>query len=172
MKTLFKFFGGIVALLIVIGFLLPSKWQVERSIDISAPPERILPLISNLKLGWPQWSAFDNEDPTIEYAFPGLVEGVGAERTWKSKKMGDGFQKILKADAAGIESDLNMPATSFLIHIKFKFEPTENGTKVIWTDYGDVGMHLVSRYFILTIESMLAPKFEQSLQKLKALAEI
>src|SRR5258708_5609986 len=89
----------ILLLFVAAGFLLPAKWRVERSAVINAPPSTIYVFISNLKMGWPQWSAFDSEDPNIQYSYSGPEAGVGATRAWKSKKMGDGSQRITEADA-------------------------------------------------------------------------
>ncbi len=94
---------------ILIDFLLPTQWKVERSIVINAWAQNVYPLVANFKSGWPQWSAFDFEDPSIQYSYPGPEEGVGATRSWVSKKMGNGTQKTIGADpASGITYQLQM----------------------------------------------------------------
>ena len=70
MKTIKWLLLGAVALAVVllaIAYLLPRKWQVQRSIAIHAPPAAIYPLVANMKTGWPQWSAFDFADPDIRF---------------------------------------------------------------------------------------------------------
>jgi hypothetical protein len=57
--------GGLFVLFVVIGFLLPSEWQVSRSIVIDAPPERVHPFVGSLA-EWPRWSLFDKEDPDMD----------------------------------------------------------------------------------------------------------
>src|SRR5687767_13273543 len=90
--------GGLVATFVVVGLLLPARWQVARSIVIDAPPAAIYPLVANFKTGWLHWSAFEATDPTIQYIYSGPDEGVGAKRTWTSQKMASGFQTITKAN--------------------------------------------------------------------------
>src|SRR5258707_11320671 len=90
------------ALLLLIGFaavgsLLSPEWRVERSVVVNAPAATIYPLVADFKTGWPQWSAFDSEDPAIRYRYSGPDAGVGASRSWTSMKMGDGVQRIVKA---------------------------------------------------------------------------
>ena len=49
--------GVVLLVMLLIGFLLPSGWQVERSIVIRAPAATIFPYINNLKNGrvWAVW---------------------------------------------------------------------------------------------------------------------
>ena len=47
-------------------FLLPTDWQVERRVEIEAPPERVFALLDELR-AWQRWS------PWQESAYPGLV---------------------------------------------------------------------------------------------------
>jgi len=48
--------GVVVLLLIVLGLaaMQPDSFRVQRAIAIKAPPEKILPLISDFH-NWPQW---------------------------------------------------------------------------------------------------------------------
>jgi hypothetical protein len=160
-------------LLILVGFLLPSKWKVERSIVINAPVVSIYPLVANFKSGWPQWSSFDFEDPAIQYRYSGPDEGVGAARSWTSKKMGDGSQEIIKADpASGVEFQLHMEKTDFVLHGQLSFEPSGNSTKVTWHDDGEAGYNPMYRYMGALMNQMMGPTFEKSLAALKQKAEM
>lgn len=161
----------VLVVLVVVGALLPAQWKVQRAIVVQAPPAAIYPLVANLKSGWPQWSAFDSEDPAIQYTTSGPAEGVGAARSWVSKKMGDGSQKILKADpAGGVEFELEM-ANGFRMTGTLVFERSGAGTKVTWTDSGDVGANPLYRYLAAVMDPMLGGTFERSLARLKAQAE-
>jgi hypothetical protein len=158
--------------LVAIGFMLPAKWRVQRAIMINAPANQIYPLIANLKEGWPQWSAFDLEDPTIQYSYSGPNEGEGAERSWISTKMGDGYQKITKATrVSGIEFELGMPKNDILIHGKISFDILPDTTVVTWTDSGDMGANPFKRYMGALMDKMMGSTFEKSLAALKQKAE-
>ena len=49
--------------------------------------------------------------------------------------------------------------------------PDGSGTRVTWTNEGDMGANPVNRYFGLMMDSMVGPDFEAGLKNLKALAE-
>jgi hypothetical protein len=155
----------------LIGFLLPSHWRVERSVVVQAERPILYPLLSDFRNGWPQWSAFDSEDPAIRYDFSGAATGAGAIRSWKSRRMGDGTQRILKANpATGIEYELVMNG-GFRMLGTIRLLPMDSGTQVTWSDTGDVGLNPWYRYLALAMNRIMGPVFEKSLAKLKDLAE-
>jgi hypothetical protein len=175
MKIL-KFAGltiaGIVLALLVVSQVLPSQWRFRRSIVIAAPPGAMLPLLANLKTGWPQWSAFDAEDPDIQYRYSGPEEGPGATRSWSSRKMGDGEQKIVRADASGVEFDLRMVRNDFAMKGVISFDPAPGGsTRVTWTDSGEIGNHPFYRYMGVFMDRLIGGTFERSLAALKQKVE-
>jgi hypothetical protein len=182
MKFLKIVLGAAVCLGLVfagVGFLLPSRWEVKRSTVINAPPEVVYPFVANLKTGWPRWSLFDYEDPDIAYSYSGPDEGVGAEREWISDKMGNGTQRITKADPKkGVEFELTMD-NGFALTGRLDFDPfetlgvaTQTATEVTWTDTGDVGGNLLYRWMALFMDAMMGDTFETSLETLKREAEI
>jgi len=154
-----------------VGYILPADWKVERSTFIKAKPQQIYPLIANFKTGWPQWSAFDFEDPSIQYSYSGPLEGVGATRSWVSQKMGDGSQTILWAlPDSGIEFQLSMN-NGFLLNGRIAFQDVGGETKVTWMDYGKVDPNPIHRYMASVMDKMMGSAFEKSLSTLKAKAE-
>jgi hypothetical protein len=154
--------------ILLIGFLLPSQWQVSRSIVINKPPQAIFGYVANFRIGWPQWSAFDGEDPTIKYTYSGPSQGTGASRSWISEKMGNGSQTITSANPAkGITFELKMENSKFTIVGNIAFEPIGNGTKVTWTDKGDAGNNIFYKYMGTMMDKMMGDTFDRSLEKLK-----
>ena len=65
MKSLFirvvLAFVAFLALLAVIGSLLPRDFHVKASIDIDAPASVVFDQINNLE-NWPSWSAWNSND--------------------------------------------------------------------------------------------------------------
>ena len=164
--------GVLVVAVVGIGFILPAKWKVERSITINASAEKIYPLIANFETGWPQWSAFDKEYTDSHYTSSGPQEGVGATRSWTGGSMGDGSQTIVKASTQeGIEFELIMIKYDSKLTGKILFAPVEGGTRVSWIDEGTAGNNPIMRWMILFMDNMLGCMLEKSLQNLKALAE-
>ena len=54
---------GLIVLLVVISFALPSSYRVERSIEINAPMETVYPLVYDPK-SWASNSAKSSKPPT------------------------------------------------------------------------------------------------------------
>jgi hypothetical protein len=172
MKKVLLLLISMAILALGVGTVLPSKWQVERSLTIHAPPVAIYPLIANFKTGWPQWSIFDIEDPDIKYTYSGPEEEMGTVRSWTSQKMGHGIQKIISADPQnGIQFLLIMPQNNFVIKGQLRMEPVGDSTKVTWTDSGDVGANFRQKYMVFFMDRMMGPTFEASLSKLQKLVE-
>jgi len=150
----------LAALVFLVGYLLPSQWQVSRSIVINKPPQAIYPFVADFKQGWSQWS---DSGPYL---------GVGASRSWISDKMGNGSQTITTADTrTGVHFELKMENTKFGLNGNIGFEPTGSGTKVTWTDSGDTGNNIFFRYMASMMDKMMGNTFERSLAKLKEKAE-
>jgi len=173
LKIILGVLGAIVVLAVTIGFILPSKHRVERSLVINAPPSAIYPLIANLKTGWPQWPPFGpSEYPGLKVTYAGPDEGVGASQSWDSKKTGDGTLTIIKADRMrGIEYDMVTMHDSFRLTGALICEPAASGTKVTWRDDMDVGNNLLHRYMGWMVEKPLGKSFEKGLASLKKKAE-
>jgi hypothetical protein len=168
---LFSFVVVLVAVLIF-GLLSPSDWDVERSIAIKTPPEKIYPFVANFKTGWTQWSSYDLEDHRIVYTYSGAEEGVGAGRAWIGGLIGDGQQVITHADPRrGVAFDIQMTETGFEIKGSIRFEPMVEGTKVTWRHYGNVGSNPFRRYTAFTMDRIMGDEFEKSLDLLKQKVE-
>ena len=56
---------GLLVVLVVIGWLLPSEVTVERAIGIDKPADAVFPWIASLRT-WPDWTVWNKtEDPTV-----------------------------------------------------------------------------------------------------------
>lgn len=152
------------------GVLLPAKWKVQRSIVINAPAETIYIYVANLKK-WSEWNEFDKADPEAQYRFGGPEQGKGAERGWTSKRMGDGSMRIVSADRASIEFSLDVVDSGFHIDGQIAIVPEGAGTRVTWTDTGEVGRNPLHRAAALMFDKTMGPIFEKSLATLKAKVE-
>ena len=76
---------------------MAKEFTVHRSIDIAAPPERILPLLTDLR-AWQKWSPWEGLDPALERTYAGAESGVGAVYGWRgNSKAGQGRMEIVEA---------------------------------------------------------------------------
>ena len=98
MKKILMIVGGIIVLLVLVAFLLPSKIHVERSIVVNAPPAKVFGEVNSLKK-WGAWDPWMKKDPNIKNTFSGPDEGVGAKNSWVSdhKEVGTGSNTITES---------------------------------------------------------------------------
>ena len=174
MRVLKFFLYGLVALLVLIvavGFVLPSRYHVERSLEIKAPAEKVFGLVNDPKQ-WATWSVWNKRDPAMKVAYSGAPEGVGAKWAWESKTEGSGEMEFTRSEPPKLVGyklffpDFGTTATGTLV-----FVPAGDGTRITWTNDGDMGGNPLLHYMALAMDSMVGPDFEAGLWGLKARAE-
>ena len=84
-----KLIGLAVALLIggvlLVAAMRPDSFRVQRSASIQAPPEKIFPLINDLKR-FKAWSPFDKKDPNLKRSYSGAASGKRAAFAFEGNK--------------------------------------------------------------------------------------
>ena len=155
-------------LLLVVSLFLPSKYHVERSVMIKAPPATIFPLINNPSR-WLEWTAWTRaKDSTLTYAYSGPAEGAGAASEWTSQTMGSGLMKFTSADPQkGVRFDLSFDGGKFKSKGAVLIETNGESTKVTWTNDGELGGNPIARYFGLFMDKMVGRDYEEGLEKLR-----
>ena len=163
---------SVVALAVVgIGLVLPSAFQVSRSIEVFAPPDRIFNHVVDPR-EWKRWTVWNQRDPDMEVHYAGPPFGQGARWSWNSRTEGKGtmtFVKVVPNERLGYElsfPDMGMKSSGEII-----LEPAGKATRVTWTNAGDVGGNPLKRYVAVLMDRMVGPDFEAGLANLKRLAE-
>ncbi|MEQ1595209.1 MAG: SRPBCC family protein [Casimicrobium sp.] len=165
-----KYLVGLVILFLAVGFLLPATYSAQRSVSISAPVDKVFPLVANQK-EWKRWSVWNQRDPNMQLTYAGPEAAAGSKWTWKSKSEGNGGMEWSAVETnKRIGYILTMedmtPATGDLT-----FTPEGNGTKVVWSINGNGGMNPIFRWFGLFMDKLIGPDFEAGLKNLKKIAE-
>jgi len=169
---------GVIAGIGVAGILiyaatLPKDFRVSRSVAINAPPEKIFPLINDLKR-FNEWNPFAKQDPTIVITYDGPQSGQGAGYSWDSKgKAGKGSSAITDASSpsrVNMRLDMEKPMEGHP-DIVFALEPRGAATEVSWTMAGPYPY--INRVFgaIFNMDKIIGRTFAAGLLDLKALAE-
>jgi hypothetical protein len=161
---------GAVAL---VGYLLPSRFRVERSIVVKAQPEQLYPLVASFKSGWPQWSPFGTRaDKELTVTFSGPDEGVGAKESWAGGNTPPGSMEIVRADPrSGVDYRLLMNGGALAMDGRLSFSPAPGGTRVTWVDEGEMGPNPLRHLVGKVLETMIGRGFEQGLAMLKERVE-
>ena len=162
---------GLIVLLVVIGFLLPSHFKVERSMEIAAPPEKIFPNIEDPR-AWAKWTVWNQRDPNMQMTYSGAEKGQGAKWSWRSKTEGNGSMEFSKIDAPKLmQYKLSFPDFGMTSTGTMTLAPVGSGTKVTWTNEGELGNNPMNRYFGLMMDNMVGKDFTSGLQNLKSMVE-
>jgi hypothetical protein len=163
---------AIILLLIVVGFLLPSKFHAEKSIEIKSTASKIFPYLNNVQR-WKDWTSLNEEkDFSLEVTYFGPRQGIGSGMIYSGDKLGSGKIEITDNE---LDQRINF---SLLINHRIstqgliRIEPLTNSTSMVTiTLDGDVGFHLANRYIILLMDNIAGVLFKDSLNQLKSITE-
>lgn len=171
---LLKWIGiGLSSLLIVlclVALVLPERFQVEESVLIDAPPERIMPRIARLR-EWEHWVGWQQSDPAFKMSFRGPERGPGAVMEWNSPGTNGVFTVTELREPEHMRFEVSMEDGRGASQGSFRLEPTAGGTRVVWRDEGTIGDFFLLRLFIPLMNSSLGRAYALGLQNLKAAVE-
>lgn len=166
----------VIAILGALGYaaISPDHFRVERTATIAAPPEKIFPLINDLRQ-WTAWSPWEKIDPALKRSYSGPKEGVGAAYSWQgNNEVGVGRMQITESDPNArveIKLDFQMPFEAHNI-AEFTLHPQNgSGTQVTWAMYGPSPYTHRLMQLVFDMDDMVGGKFEQGLTNLKTAAE-
>ena len=157
--------GILIAVVIAIGFILPSKYQVERRIVINAEPAQIHALVGDLKR-WPEWGPWEEDDPSIVTALGDITRGVGAYQSWTSDSGNGELIFTSSSPERGVAYNLSFDDAWHSV-VAIRYEKSSTDTQVVWHMKGDAGFNPIGRYFGVFMDSMVGPMFERGLERLK-----
>lgn len=152
----------------------PDTFRVQRSKVINAPPDKIFPLIGNLRQ-MNTWNPFSKSDPTLKLAYSGPESGPGAAYDWDSEgHSGKGRIEITDANPPSrVAMTLTMikPMQAHNL-VEFTLRPQGGATEVTWTMTG-VSRPLIAKIMdvLFSMDRMVGSQFEKGLEDLKAMAE-
>ena len=160
--------GGVL----VLAATRPDNFRVQRSATIQAPPERIQPLISDLRK-FNSWNPYEKKDPNIVGAYSGPTSGAGAAYAFTGNKdVGKGAIRITSATPEVVRMDLVMLEPFEADNrVEFRLEPSGTATKVTWALEGKAPFLAKVVHLFLDMDSMVGKDFESGLAGLKKLAE-
>jgi uncharacterized protein YndB with AHSA1/START domain len=168
----------IVITLLIAGVLVfaatkPDVFQVRRSASIKAPPEKVYPLINDLKQ-WHLWSPWEKKDPGMKRTFSATTAGKGATYAWDGdKNVGRGSMEITEAVPASkirLKLDFETPFEAHNI-VTFTLEPRDGATQVTWLMEGPAPYLARIMHVFFNMDKMVGGDFEAGLAAMKAAAE-
>ena len=168
----------VVLLVVVAGFLAyastrPDTLRVQRSATIKAPPDKIYPLITDLRR-WSVWSPWEKKDPAMKRTFGGADSGQGAVYAWQGNSdVGEGRMEIVEAtppSKVAIKLDFIKPLEGHNV-AEFTLTPKGEATDVTWLMYGPTPFIGKVLGIFMNMDAMIGNDFEAGLASLRAAAE-
>lgn len=158
---------------VAVGFMLPQRAHLERSIFVERPPATVFAVLNGYRhfAAWSPWSALD---PAMQVSIEGPMHGVGARYTWSSaqESVGSGSQEILESvPYSHVRVALSFSGMDSTNHASFLLTPQGEGTRVVWTHDAEFGGNLLGRYFGLLLDRMVGPDYQRGLARLKQYVE-
>ena len=171
MKKIFIGLIALIAVLAVIGLILPRHVKVVRSVTIERPASLVYATVNSFVL-FPKWSPWQHLDPTMIQTTEGARDGVGAKLVWKGNdKVGSGTQLITASTPdQSVASDLDFGDMGVAKSV-VTLAPEGGATRATWTVDVDMGANPIGHYVGLTMDNMLGKDFASGLNNLKTLVE-
>ncbi|MPZ32786.1 MAG: polyketide cyclase [Rhodospirillales bacterium] len=168
---------GVVVVVAIAGILLyaatkPDSFRVQRVVLIDAPPDKVYPLINDIK-AWAVWSPYEKKDPAMKRSFGAVTAGKGATYAWEGdKNVGQGSIEMIESGPRKIVIKLDF-LKPFEAHNmgEFLLEPKGDSTSVTWAVYGPSPYMSKVIGTFMNIDDMIGRDFEKGLADLKAAAE-
>lgn len=159
--------GGVILFLVLIAFLLPPAYHVERSIEINQPVEIVFEQVVDLN-NYLQWNPWTERDPNVKNKINGEAAVPGMKWSWDGKKTGKGNLTLVEfkknefiRNRLVFEYPNQMEADDLWL-----FEEKNGKTIVRWVNSGDLNFP-IGRWFGLFMDKMMGKDFEKGLENLK-----
>lgn len=162
-----------VALFLVYVTTRPDTFKVARSAQIKAPPEKIFPLINDLR-AYNTWNPYAKKDPAIKLTYSGPAAGTGAKFLFDGNKdAGKGSIEVLAATPSSQVDMRLVMAEPFAINnlVRYTVAAKDGGSEVTWAMEGPVPYVAKIAHLFMNMDKMIGTDFEAGLASLKALAE-
>lgn len=161
----------LIAILVLVAYLLPGTYKVERSTLIKGDREMVFSMVCDYE-NWELWTPWGSEmDSTLIIENIGNCE-VGAVHKWDGKEMGKGEMKIIELiPGEMIIWEMGFEGCSQKMITGITFEPEGDDWLVTWSAEGELGYNPLYRYYGLMIDSDLGMEYKNGLQNLKELCE-
>jgi len=174
---MFKIFGIIVAIAVASVLLFaankPDFFRVERRASIQAPPEKIFPLINDLR-AFNTWNPFEKKDPNLKGRYSGPSSGRGAAYAFDGNKdVGKGSLEILESALPSKVTMRLAMVEPFEVRntVEFTLVPNGGATNVTWAMQGPAPFIAKVIHVFIDMDKMVGQDFEAGLASLKLIAE-
>jgi len=162
---------GLAAVILIVAALLPSRYDISKSIVIARPPAEVYGKIADLA-HYRDWNPWQKSEPGARYEVSGVADTLGHRYYWNGKKVGEGSLTLRSREPGrAVEFDLEfLKPWRSRADDRWSFEADGAGTKVTWSNGGPLP-YPIARLIGPALMKSLNTQFEQGLRDLKTLCE-
>jgi Polyketide cyclase / dehydrase and lipid transport len=164
----------LIAALLIFASTRPHAFRVERSIAITAAPERVFALVDDFH-NWASWSPWEHLDPSMKKTYSGSPSGPGAVYEWQgNSKAGKGRMEITSSmvpSFVNIKLDFLKPFESHNTTSFSVARAAAGTTHVSWTMQGACPFIMKVMGIFVSMDKMIGKDFDKGLANLKSAAE-
>ena len=174
LKTIFISVAVVIAVFSIYVTTRPDTFKVARSLQIKAAPDKIFPLINDLR-AYNTWNPYAKKDAAIKLTYSGPAAGKGAKFLFDGNKdAGKGSIEVVAATPPGQVDMRLMMAEPFPIDnlVRYTVAPKDGGSEVTWAMEGPVPYIAKIAHLFFNMDKMIGTDFEAGLASLKVLAEV
>jgi hypothetical protein len=164
-------FLALVTGVLIISSLMPSRYNVEKTIIITCPLAEVMDKVGDLN-HYAIWNPWQRVDPVATKNIKGQPKTIGHSYSWEGKKIGMGSLTITGINHKHIHFDLEF-VKPWKAHARDNWLFEEWGsdeTKVTWQNSGDLPWPM-ARLMGPIINKNLNHQFENGLKNLKKMCE-
>jgi len=165
--------AAVIALLVIVVALQPTKFRIARTLKIPAPASAIFPHVNDMRK-WLAWSPWERVDPTMKRTYEGSATGVGSIYSWAgNKNIGEGRCTIVESRPNELVKMMLEFFKPFVAtnDAEFIFKPEGNQTSVTWAMSGERNFMFKAMGLVMSMDKMCGSQFEKGLMDLKAVVE-
>ena len=169
----------VVVIVVLIAGLLgfaatkPATFRVQRTTSIKAPPEKIFPLVNDLR-SHALWSPWEKKDPGMKKSYSGAARGEGAVYEWEgNRNIGKGRMEITETSPPSkvtFKLDFIKPFEGHNI-AEFTLDVKGDATNVTWAIFGPSPLLSKVMGLFCNMDRMIGREFEIGLANLKTITE-
>jgi effector-binding domain-containing protein len=172
LKTILIILLTLLGLFVILGFIGPKSFRVERSLVIAAPVDVVFNRVSKLAemKNWGPWQAMDKDQvQSIE----GTDGTVGAVWKWEGDTVGKGMQEIVAIETnKSVRTKLTfLEPMEAVNESTYDLEDLGDSTRITWGLQGENDFLGRVMGLFKVMDRMIGPDFERGLSNLKGLAE-
>ncbi len=162
----------VITLYLIACFFSPAMYNYKDEIKITGPYKMVFVIINDIK-DWPKWYSWKKSDPEIKFSPGGRQLNIGANFSFESKNLGNGYVEIKEGFQDSLVAAI-MKSSKIPKKIEVSWQILPEGTRSVYVNFkarlaGQIPFLL--RAWYLGMHKELDKMFHEDLEGMKTYIE-